>query len=127
MGERLLCKQEVDGSIPFTSTNSGTRLCPSRSGFLVGEFGLAPPCPEVMRVSREGKGPRLLRGPSNASRFFYQSEEFGGPFTLFVLIRCLSLWIGLLDEGFDWAPLRWMCASRVRPASAARATVLVGS
>ena len=21
MGERLLCKQEVDGSIPFTSTN----------------------------------------------------------------------------------------------------------
>ena len=26
MGERLLCKQEVDGSIPFTSTRLGTRF-----------------------------------------------------------------------------------------------------
>ncbi len=26
MGERLLCKQEVDGSIPFTSTKLGTGL-----------------------------------------------------------------------------------------------------
>jgi hypothetical protein len=25
LGERLLCKQEVDGSIPFTSTSSGIR------------------------------------------------------------------------------------------------------
>ena len=25
MGERLLCKQEVDGSIPFTSTTPGWR------------------------------------------------------------------------------------------------------
>jgi len=65
----------------------------------------------------QGKGPRLLRGPSNASRFFYQSEEFGAPFTLFVFIRCLSLWIGLLDEGFDLGPVavdvRSSCASGV--------------
>ena len=27
LGERLLCKQEVIGSIPFTSTNSGHVLC----------------------------------------------------------------------------------------------------
>ncbi len=26
MGERLLCKQEVDGSIPFTSTRLGIEL-----------------------------------------------------------------------------------------------------
>ena len=26
MGERLLCKQEVDGSIPFTSTRLGIKL-----------------------------------------------------------------------------------------------------
>ncbi len=120
MGERLLCKQEVDGSIPFTSTSSGTRLCPPRSGFLVGEFGLAPPCLEALRVSRKGKGPRLLRGRSNASRFFYQSEEFGAPFTLFVFIRCLSLWIGLLDEGFDLGPVAVdvrskRCVRRRRP------------
>ena len=27
LGERLLCKQEVIGSIPFTSTNSGLTNC----------------------------------------------------------------------------------------------------
>jgi hypothetical protein len=38
LGERLLCKQEVDGSIPFTSTKglgtqgSGTRGLGQRSG-----------------------------------------------------------------------------------------------
>jgi len=66
---------------------------------------LAPRALEAMRVSREGKGPWLRRGPSDASRLYYQSEEFGAPFTLFVLIRCLSLWIGLLDEGFDLRPV----------------------
>ena len=30
MGERLLCKQEVDGSIPFTSTNSGGTVAVGR-------------------------------------------------------------------------------------------------
>jgi hypothetical protein len=81
-----------------------------------------------MRVSREGKGPWLRRGPSNASRLYYQSEEFGAPFTLFVLIRCLSLWIGLLDEGFDLRPVAVdVRLKALRPASAAHATVLVGS
>ncbi len=30
MGEHLLCKQEVDGSIPFTSTNAGTNAGTNR-------------------------------------------------------------------------------------------------
>ena len=32
MGERLLCKQEVIGSIPFTSTTLATRLRPRDRG-----------------------------------------------------------------------------------------------
>ena len=31
MGERLLCKQEVIGSIPFTSTNRRTRVRPRQA------------------------------------------------------------------------------------------------
>ena len=46
MGERLLCKQEVDGSIPFTSTSAGTNA------------GADGPTPES-RVA--GRGPSAMR------------------------------------------------------------------
>ncbi len=44
MGERLLCKQEVIGSIPFTSTRLGARLNTADRIYasLVGEFELGP-------------------------------------------------------------------------------------
>ena len=46
---------------------------------------MAPRAQSVARFEA-GKGPRLREGPSNASRLFYQSEEFGAPFTLFVIV-----------------------------------------
>ena len=44
MGERLLCKQEVIGSIPFTSTRLGAKLntADRYHASLVGEFELRP-------------------------------------------------------------------------------------
>ncbi len=44
MGERLLCKQEVIGSIPFTSTRLGAKLNTADRFYasLVGEFELGP-------------------------------------------------------------------------------------
>ena len=48
MGERLLCKQEVDGSIPFTSTRlgigvgAGLGAAERFHASLVGEFELGP-------------------------------------------------------------------------------------
>ena len=49
MGERLLCKQEVDGSIPFTSTRSvGARSADGREA-------------AVRRISRGPCGPRAER------------------------------------------------------------------
>ncbi len=75
------------------------------------------PRPETMRVSRKARGRGCDEGSPTLPGFFYQSEEFGAPFTLFVFIRCLSLWIGLLDEGFDLGPVavdvRSSCASGV--------------
>ena len=45
MGEHLLCKQEVSGSNPLASTNSGTR------------FGMPPiPSMECPDLSLEGSG-----------------------------------------------------------------------
>ena len=38
MGERLLCKQEVDGSIPFTSTTAARCAASSRAAAAVAEL-----------------------------------------------------------------------------------------
>ena len=40
MGERLLCKQEVIGSIPFTSTTFGEEAIPRRGAQPCGAAGL---------------------------------------------------------------------------------------
>ncbi len=57
LGERLLCKQEVDGSIPFTSTSTVTS-----AGTIAVRFGL--PRADTgerscgSRAGRDARGPR---------------------------------------------------------------------
>ena len=49
MGERLLCKQEVIGSIPFTSTTVATTLRPRHRGL------------RQQRRKRRGRAPVAIR------------------------------------------------------------------
>ena len=61
--------------------------------------------------SREGKGAEAAtRAVQRFQDFFIKAKSSARLVTLFVLIRCLSLWIGLLDEGFDLRPVAVMCA-----------------
>ena len=62
------------------------------------------PRPEATRVSKRARGRGCDEGRPTLPGFFLKAKSSAR------LLRCLSLWIGLFDEGFDWAPSRWMCA-----------------
>ena len=52
LGERLLCKQEVNGSIPFISTTGRARFCPAEKrseGKRLREAGESKEAPEEGR------------------------------------------------------------------------------
>ncbi len=118
LGERLLCKQEVDGSIPFTSTTLGNRAslatnrAPGRGlhwsatgaplgrhwgaacrfHVLVGEFELGPSYrlgSAQFRVSRVGVA-------ENGGRFALIFDVLYRTPVLDASSRCLSLWIGFV-------------------------------
>ena len=125
MGERLLCKQEVDGSIPFTSTKLGIGVAAglgaagsSTAGSstagrfhtaLVGEFELGPSSRLGSARSRiPGRGGRNWGPSRTVSRSSYRTP------VLDASSRCWSLWIGLLDEGLKWTPSPGTQRVRVR-------------
>ncbi len=91
MGERLLCKQEVIGSIPFTSTRLGARLNTADRIYasLVGEFELGPLGlgkreDRVCRAGLAGIGGRLA-----LFSIFLSNAGVGRVFALFVIVNRL--------------------------------------
>ena len=63
LGERLLCKQEVNGSIPFISTTGRARFCPAEKrseGKRLREAGESKEAPEEGREA-EGRQKRAFK------------------------------------------------------------------
>ena len=77
MGERLLCKQEVIGSIPFTSTTGAAAAAPRRQA----QRGCAE-SPAVTRLRRAAglapAGPRAGRGRETLGRGKKFRAPYGG-------------------------------------------------
>ncbi len=93
MGERLLCKQEVDGSIPFTSTRlgiaagAGLGAAERFHAALVGEFELGPSYRlGNARFAYPGPGWPKLGAVSRCFSIFLSNAGVGRVFALFVIV-----------------------------------------